>query len=132
MREYGFVKLDVDSDITIPCTWNLNIFNRMVDSATNTVCDKAVVDLVTGVRIKPDPFEFDVTDSVNVKRPDRLLYVTKETRSFEEVAQYLEELKNNRERLRAYMQYMRDQETLAKRRSKLAKISEKLELVKTK
>ena len=30
------------------------------------------------------------------------------------------------------MQYMRDQETLAKRRSKLAKISEKLELVKTK
>ena len=89
MREYGFVKLDVDSDISIPCTWNLNIFNRMVDSATNTVCDKAVVDLVTGVRIKPDPFEFDVTDSVNVKRPDRLLYVTKETRSFEEVAQYL-------------------------------------------
>ena len=106
MKEYCFVKLNEDDDLVLACTLNLNIVNRIVNDATNTLCIKTVTDMVTGVSIKPNPFIFNLSDSINVKMPKKLTYASIEFKSIEEVTKYLEELKNNPERLKAYSEYV--------------------------
>ena len=116
MKEYGFVKLEEDDNLVLACTWNLNIVNRIIDDATNTVCIKTVSDMVTGVPIKPNPFVFDITDTINVKMPKELTYSEIEHKSVEEVSKYLEELKNNPERLKEYIEYIYAKKEEAKHR----------------
>ena len=106
MKKYGFIKLGENDDIVLPCTWNLNVFNRIVDDVTNSVCIKTVADMVTGVSIKPNPFIFDVSDSINVKMPNKLTYAEIKFCSAEEVIKYLNELKSNPEKLKLYTEYV--------------------------
>ena len=104
--QYGFAKLKSTDTIIIPCSWNLNLINRMVDLATNSICSKSVTDMVTGVKIEPDPFVFDTSDSVNVKMPRKLTYESILFRSREEVTKYLQALRNDPARLQEYIDFI--------------------------
>ena len=97
MKKYGLVKLSnegnkSDNNISIVCTWNENVINRIISDATNTICIKDVKDLITGEIIKPNPFIFDITDSINVKEPMCLTYSDIYSITEEEARKYIEKM----------------------------------------
>jgi hypothetical protein len=120
MKKYGLVKLEEFEGKSILVTWNENFVNRFINNNTNTFYTKPVKDMVTGVVIKPDPFAFWDGESIDIKEPNSLTYVTyPHELTIEEAKQHLEELKSNPEELASYIEYLSSKlEAVKQRRHK--------------
>ena len=108
MKKYGLLRLpnSTEDDPTIICTWDENIVDRMIDTATNTSGVKTVKDLVTNIRIKPDKSVFYYPDGP-MRKPRGLYYNEgPKTITKQEALERLSALKNDTEELQRYVDYL--------------------------
>ncbi len=108
MKKYGFVKVSEDDNYELLCYWNETVLNRMMDSATNTTYVKPVREVLTELKIVPDPFVYASTDALNVRPAKGMAYVDgPRVVTKEEADKFLHELQANPGKTAEYLGYIK-------------------------